>query len=1178
MGKLIDSYNEIISHVKSINDRIRQIESEIQQKSADTASDKTARIIKLEEQLVKIDDYILRVRGFQELAKRNLDSQNVLTIEAPPGYRVNLNRLSDWSKMIDPMSSNDPYAQRVFAVAKCDECFLEQKKKEFSERIEQLKSDIDTGESDDLEDLKKSLALAREELKQFAMGPQMLSFSQLVVEENRKYWIKNAPAVFNNHENVDDVFSPGAYKAPLAFAKEQRVWLKSIMDDYYDADGGRVFLPVEISNKQEYVMTITCTPSKRKHLDRALQNIILSSLNASPAGMRKFCIFDGVRFNASSIGSLRQLEDSFAMEKVPRNPEQLTAALEQIVSSFADADEMIEQYDSLSEYNEKAEPAKQLPYTTIVFIGWPNAFEGHDKELAQRIMTNYERYGVSIITVSYRNSEKSEDSDNKEMPEYALQNSIHIRNLQNETTISSTDGNPQQFKWYSFDDELPESYISSLKSYHNEQDVVGNEYIKQFEHNEKKAFIADPDYTRKYKKIELPFGIDGKDEVHSVSFENENFATYLVGASRSGKSTLLHTLIAGLIRNYHPDNVELWLADFKQLEFKRYINHLPPHVKYVLLDESTELVFDLIDKLTNEMMERQKLFARLGVQRIDQVDTTALEKPLPVIFVILDEFSIMSQSIAESPIYKLRLQNILAKGAALGIKFLFSSQTFTTGVAGLTATARAQIQQRIAMKGSKEEISETLELSSNLKTEQVRNWMDALPPHYALVKFRIGADTLPQVKRYLVMYFKDYEPRDRMIKHISDFMVISENYNPSDIRTYVNKHPVLVDGNTFNAFDTKDFLSHIAGIKGDNASDLSGDEMFVAFGSPRLMEKMKLSALSSETRENVLLISRSAEQACAASIMLSSMKSFISQGGKVQIWAYGKNRLFRAYRQVFIDNGIDIVEGIDDVCDSIYALKQSLMKKETSNKLIVLIGMDRICMDFDYVDGETPTESQPKKPGIEDVRKEFVENGAVVSTEDEEAKRKYALAWMRRRKALEKEYAESKKTTEELEELFFEEEQKLRAEYGLGIIASTKTARSPESESGDSTSDNAKEEQKERVSGAYKATEDFAYVIKQGSRLGYHFLMNLTSFSDLKQCGLKRDFFRYRLAFQLSVEDSRAVFDNRVASTLPEHICQFDDTLERYSFRPYLHQGIGWEGWSVNEDGSVNNPYENSDE
>lgn len=166
MGKLVDLYNEVISHVKSINDRIKQIESEIQQKSADATSDNTARIIKLEEQLAKIDDYLLRVKGFQELAKKNLDSQNVLTIEAPPGYRVNLNRLSDWAKMIDPMSSNDPYAQRVFAVAKCDECFLEQKKKEFSERIVQLKSDQDTGKNDEIDRLKQSLKLAREELKQ----------------------------------------------------------------------------------------------------------------------------------------------------------------------------------------------------------------------------------------------------------------------------------------------------------------------------------------------------------------------------------------------------------------------------------------------------------------------------------------------------------------------------------------------------------------------------------------------------------------------------------------------------------------------------------------------------------------------------------------------------------------------------------------------------------------------------------------------------------------------------------------------------------------------------------------------------------------------------------------------------------------------------------------------------
>nr|WP_297936288.1 FtsK/SpoIIIE domain-containing protein [uncultured Lachnoclostridium sp.] len=1171
MGKLTESYNDIISRVKSINDRIKLIESEIQRKLADTASDNTARIIKLEEQLAKIDDYLLRVKGFQELAKKNLDSQNVLTIEAPPGYRVNINRLSDWSKMIDPMSSNDPYAQRVFAVAKCDEYFLEQKKKEFSERIEELKSNSGSEKNDEIERLNRSLALAREELRQFAMSTEIKEFSQMVVRENEKYWSETSPTSFVNRDDFDDVFSPGAYAAPLNFAKEQRTWLKSLMGDYYDINSGRVLLPVEISNKQEYIMSITCAPAKRKSLDRAIQNLILSSLNTSPAGMRKFFILDGVRFNTSSIGSLKQLENSFAIQEIPRNPDQLTSLLEQIVSSFADTDEIIEQNDSLLEYNDGAEPSKRLAHTTVILFGWPNAFEGHDRELVQRIMTSYERYGVSIITVSYRNSEKNAEAENKEMPEYALQNAIHINLLQNESTIASADGYPQQFKWYSFNDELSKSYVDSLLSNKVGKKIIGNEYLKRY------SLTEIPPYVREYKKIDLPFGIDGKDEVHSVSFENENFATYLVGASRSGKSTLLHTLIAGLIRNYHPDNVELWLADFKQLEFKRYINHLPPHVKYILLDESTELVFDLIDKLTAEMMERQKLFSRLGVERIDQIDTTLLEKPLPVIFVILDEFSIMSQSIADSPIYKLRLQNILAKCGALGIKFLFSSQTFTTGVAGLTATARAQIQQRIAMKGSKEEISETLELSSNLKTEQVRNWMDALPPHYALVKFRLGADTLPQVKRYLVMYFKDYKPRDQMIKQICDSMVVTEKYNPSDIRTYVDKHPVLVDGNTFCAFETNEFIAHVNEIKGKNINDLSGDEMFIAFGAPRLMEKIKLAALSSETRENILLISRAAEQACAASIILSSIKSFMCQGGQVQIWAYGKDRLFRAYRQVFIDNGIEIVEGIDSICDSIYALKQSFINKEVSNKLIVLIGMERICMDFDYVDGESTPENKSKKSGIEDIRKGFVESGAVVSSDEDEAKRRYALAWIKRKRMLKNEYAESGKTKEELDDLLLEEEQKFRSEYGIGAFATNTTVANSKSEDNVSSSFSGKE-QVIHTPGAYKAAEDFTYVVKQGSRLGCHFLMNLSSFSDVKQCGLKRDYFRYRLAFQLSVEDSRAVFDKKIASSLPEHICQYDDTLERYSFRPFLHYGIGWEGWSVNESGSVVNPYENSNE
>ena len=68
--------------------------------------------------------------------------------------------------------------------------------------------------------------------------------------------------------------------------------------------------------------------------------------------------------------------------------------------------------------------------------------------------------------------------------------------------------------------------------------------------------------------------MDANGNILSLDFENSNFATFICGASRSGKSTLLHTIITGLIKNNHPDDIEMWLIDFKMTEFSRYIDTL----------------------------------------------------------------------------------------------------------------------------------------------------------------------------------------------------------------------------------------------------------------------------------------------------------------------------------------------------------------------------------------------------------------------------------------------------------------------------------------------------------------------------------------------------------------------------------------------------------------------------
>jgi len=1083
---ILEQYNSIYKKIDSIRGQISEAESVIGDIELKREDDVPARIAKLQEQIKKIDDeYMPKITAFRKLAEKNLESKNVQTIEAPPGYRVNLNRLRSWAMMIDPTSSDDPYAQRVNLVAKCDELFLTKKRQEFTERIDMLKNGESTVVSAEAEEKKSRIALLKEELSALANGKEAADFADAVSQINKRYCYETLPEIYPNKTDMPQSVAPGAYALPFDFDKERRKLIKALFGQFYDADNGMVLLPYEIKTDKEFAIAITCAPARMKQLDRGLQNFILNIINENPAGLNKVYVIDAVRFNSALLGPLKQLENTFAIERIPRNQEQLSAALEEIVSSFSDMDDALELYDSLNEYNEKNDIKRKLPKTTVILFGWPNAFVGRDREYVRRIMTNYERYGLSFVSVSYGVTD-DKNAFSKALPEYAAHNAHNINMTPNETTVCLSGGRPQRFTWYSLPNELRSSYADSLKAIKAEKATTGNEYIKRYDMSEL------PLYTREYKKIELLFGIDSKDAAHSISFEDENFAVYLAGASRSGKSTLLHTLIAGIILNYHPDNAELWLADFKQLEFKRYIEHCPPHIKFILLDESTELIYGLIDRLTEKMTQRQRALARLGKERIDQLDPRDLAEPMPVIFVIIDEFSVMSQAIAESPNEKLRLQNLLANGAALGIRFLFASQTFTADIAGLTPTARALIQQRIAMRGAREEISETLELPANVKTEQVTNWMEALPAHYALIKHQTGTDTLPQVKRVLVMYFADYAPMDLFVDRLNQKMQAVTDYTPNDINTYVNKNPVLVDGSSFDAFNRNKFTEYINELKYKNKDDHTGGETFISLGTPRLMASMKAIVITPEARENIILIGRPAEQACIAAIISSAIQSYIAQGKKVQIWAYDKNKLYLTYKnspwKTDEFRGVVFNEGTNAVCSAIYETKQKIRDKQKSDELIVLMGIDRICADFEFI--------------------ESLDDGVLNNAEETQDEVKQDAA-----------------------------------------------------------------ESAEHKPGEYNAKDDFQYIVKQGSRIGYHFMLCLNSYADLKQMALSSDIFRHRLAFQIPADDSRELFGNKNASALPEHICQYYDKMEGYSFKPYLHRDIGWEGWYVDNGGNAVNPY-----
>ena len=1158
MGDLLERYNKIVRTLSSINANIEKTKQSIADITNSEATTTAARIEKLEAQLKKIDDYVLRVDAFRTLAEKHLESKNILTIEAPPGYRVNLNRLRQWSMLIDPTSSNDPYAQRVYAVALCDKLFLEQKRQEFTERVEALKSQDDGSAEFTLKKLNEDLVRYRAELDQLSKSEEVSDFLSRVVVCNERYWYRLSPLTYQpKQENVKSI-SPGAYLAKLDFGEEASTRLKKKLADYYDQAGRRVLLPVEFDMGESFVVTISCAPTKDKTLDKGLQNLMLSLIENSQPGQNKIYMLDGVRYNANGVGSLRQLEDTFAMARIPRSPEQITEQLEEIVASFADIDEKLGKADSVAEYNQnETDPAQWIQKTTIIVYGWPRSFDGRNRELLLRIMTNYERYGVSIIVVSYQREGKNNASV-FDLPEYATHNAVNISMQPNSTTICFSDSTPQGFTWYSFNGNLFSEYAETLKKHNIEDRTLGNEYIKRVN------LDSAPEYTRGSKTITLPYGVDSKDQIHTISFNNENFAAFLMGASGSGKSTLIHTLVTGILTKYHPDDVELWLADFKMSEFAQYIDPMPPHVKYILLDESPELVFDLIDKLTEKMMERQRYF--MMHRQYKNVEQVPPEVHMPIIFVILDEFSIMSQAVSESEVYKLRLQNLLAKGRALGIKFLFSSQTFTKGVNGLTPTAKDQIQTRIAMKNSATEINDTLELSMSMKTEQVRNWIDAFPAHYTLMKYREGDKML--VKRVKVLYFDGsngdaYAPQRALINRLKELMPPSNEYDPSKVYSYVDKSPVVVDGNSYRAFDGEEVKEWIDEL--NSGKDVNGDEIFAFPGSPRLMVSHRPIVFAPESRQNLMLICDSSETVCGAAVLASVAESFHISGAEVEVWAYERNKLYRMTRGTVWDK-YETITDVDEICSRILTMRDAIKSKEKVNeKVIILLGFDIICADMEFLG--KPQKRQANSPAFPSIDRDLTSGFQSANEEESEEEKALRAAFLAAMSSDEEDEEEDDDSLEFIDVNTYDFSAST-VNLDVPIISQDKTGvEEPMVEHLESI-----DEELDNSVYAYDAREDLQFLLQNGSRNGVHFVLYLNSYADLKSTSLRAELFRHRMSFQISADDSRLYFSNTAASKLPEHVCMYSDLIDKFSFRPYIHPGLSWDGWYIDESGKLQDP------
>src|SRR5208282_6641737 len=89
----------------------------------------------------------------------------------------------------------------------------------------------------------------------------------------------------------------------------------------------------------------------------------------------------------------------------------------------------------------------------------------------------------------------------------------------------------------------------------------------------------------------------------------------VAGKTGSGKSTLLHALISNLAMWYSPEEIELYLIDFKKgVEFKTYAAHLLPHARAIAVESDREFGLSVLQRIDAELTRRGTLYRKFGVQ------------------------------------------------------------------------------------------------------------------------------------------------------------------------------------------------------------------------------------------------------------------------------------------------------------------------------------------------------------------------------------------------------------------------------------------------------------------------------------------------------------------------------------------------------------------------------------
>ncbi len=233
-----------------------------------------------------------------------------------------------------------------------------------------------------------------------------------------------------------------------------------------------------------------------------------------------------------------------------------------------------------------------------------------------------------------------------------------------------------------------QDFADKIKAYYEKKKAVKRE-LKDLQKDEK--FWTESSQF----KVSVPVGWDINHKEVCFEIGNEQNHTLICDHSGSGKSNFLHVLIQNLAFYYAPDEVQLFLLDYKEgVEFNAYTDPILEHARLVSVASSISYGITFLKWLCDEMQKRADRFKQFNVKDLSDYRK---HDEMPRLIVVIDEFQVLfsESSTKEKERAERYLTTILKKGRSYGVHLILATQTMRS--ADINRSLMAQIANRIAL-------------------------------------------------------------------------------------------------------------------------------------------------------------------------------------------------------------------------------------------------------------------------------------------------------------------------------------------------------------------------------------------------------------------------------------------------------------------------------------------------